>query len=86
MEAQMLEILNEVQKGAKSSEQAQTELLLLYCVMASTTPLLEHLEYKDDTVAQGEWVHKYTKKRYYSTELISKYGYSVDDIIKYLPK
>lgn len=85
MEEQMLEILNAVQDGTKSPKQAQSELLLLYSVMASATPLLEHLEYKDDKTFQGEWLHKYTKKRYYSTELMGKYGYSADDVIKLLP-
>ena len=85
MEEQMLEILNAVQDGTKSPKQAQSELLLLYNVMANATPLFEHLEYKDDTTFQGEWLHKYTKKRYYSTELMGKYGYSADDVIKHLP-
>jgi len=66
METQMLEILNAVQGGVKSPTQAQSELLLLYSVMASANPLLEHLEYKDDTTFQGQWLHKYTKKRYYT--------------------
>lgn len=82
MEAKMLEVLNAVKEGSKSPTQAQSELLLLYSTMANADPLLEHLEYKDDVVAQGEWLHKYTKKRYYSTELIGKYGYSVDDVRK----
>lgn len=78
----MLEILNAVQDGTKSPTQAQSELLLLYSNMAGAIPLLEHLEYMDNTAAQGEWLHKYTKKRYYLTELTGKYGYSGDDIIK----
>jgi hypothetical protein len=53
--------------------------------MASASPLLEHLEYRDDTTFKGEWLHKYTKQRYYSTDLIGRYGYNVDDVIKHLP-
>ena len=80
----MLRILIEVQEGTKTPAQAQSELLILYSDMASEKPLLEHLEFRNDTATQGEWLHKYTKKRYYSTELIAKYGYSADDIIKLL--
>lgn len=71
--------------GTHSSD-ATRQILLLFTEMANNPPLLEHLEYADDTTCQGEWIHMYTKKRYYTSDLMFLYNYTSDDILKQLHK